>query len=425
MTTPALAATTLIVPPTSVPNSNVLGGFNDMARSRYVEPYYPDFDSRCNTSAENCIGVNYPATFWPVSGGLQGDTWNVSVAHGVENLNDLLLLELATSTDPINLFGYSQGTRVVGLSVQNLVTTLPPSFKDRLSVSLAGNTNRPNGGVWARFTNLPSIPILNVTFGDPTPTDTFSDCTDAPATCRVTDVSFEYDGVSDFPLYLFNVAAVVNALAGIVYPHTTYLGPAYGGLPDGYSSQEMAAQMDPLQHPENFAYYGDTRYITIPSPQLPIVHLILEATPAALMPIVAPILELIEPVLQLEVDNGYDRTINPGQPTPFRLFRIPFVDYDPLQEFNEFVAAVQEGVRNATDGVPYGSSAERAVVANASSGGSARSEPARSKVNESARAARAGSKRPVASAGSSGGGSSHRQPARREQPRQARPAAHH
>lgn len=355
---PATAAITLIVPPTSLPNPNIVVGFNDLARSRYVQPFYPAFGATCSDLAENCVGINYPATFWPTSGGLRADTWNLSVATGVDNLNDVLLLELATSSpdEPINLFGYSQGARVVSTSLQNLVNNLPPSFQDRLSVSLTGNISRPNGGVWARFTDLPTIPILDITFGEPTPTDVFEDCNGTPSQCRITDISFEYDGVSDFPLYLFNGLAVANALAGFIsFPHPTYMGPVFGGLPDGYTPEELAEQMNEALHPENFAYFGDTRYVTIPSPELPIVRVILGLTPAALQPLVRPLMELVEPVMRWRIDQAYDRSINPGEATPIRMFRIPFVDYDPLEEFSGFVEALRQGIENVTGGKGNGS----------------------------------------------------------------------
>ncbi len=339
------------MPPTSAPNANIIAGFNDLARSRYVEPFYPAFSAPCSASAGNCVGINYPATSWPTSGGPDGDTWNVSVGTGLQNLNDVLLLELATTPadEPINLFGYSQGARVVSLSMQNLVNTLPAGFRDRLSAVVTGNISRPNGGAWARLSGLPTIPVLDVTFGDPTPTDVFPDCTETRTDCRVTDISFQYDGIADFPLYLSNGLAVANALAGFIFfPHPTYLGPAFGGLPDGYTGAELAEQMNEDLHPENFAYFGDTRYITIPSPELPIVHVILDLTPPALQPIIKPLMELIEPVLRWRIDKGYDRSINPGDPTPIRLFRIPFVDYDPMQEAGEFLAALGQGIANVT-----------------------------------------------------------------------------
>lgn len=361
--TPATAATVLIVPPTSAPNSNIIPGFNDLARSRYVEPFYPAFSRSCGELAENCVGINYPATFWPTSGGPDADTWNVSVGIGLQNLNDVLLLELATTPadEPINLFGYSQGARVVSLSMQNLVDALPSDLRDRMSAVVAGNISRPNGGVWARLSELPTVPVFDITFGDPTPTDVFDDCTDNRAECRVTDISFQYDGVSDFPLYLSNVLAVANALAGFISsPHPTYLGPAFGELPGGYTDAELAEQMNESLHPENFAYFGDTRYITIPSRELPIVRVILDSTPPALQPLVRPLMELIEPVLRWRIDKAYDRAVNPGETTPIRLFRIPFVDYDPLQEAGEFFAALGEGIARVTGG---GSAAGNVVPA--------------------------------------------------------------
>jgi len=359
---PAIAGTeptTLVVPPTTVSNTSLHPGFNDIARSRYVEPFYPDFGDTCSESAENCIGINYPATFWPLLGNettpaLKADKWNVSVGHGVENLNDVLILELAQHDEPIAIYGYSQGARVVSISKQNLINTLPPSAADRLSISLTGNISRPNGGTWSRFTNWGTIPILDITFGDPTPTDTG---------VPTTDVCGQYDGVCDFPNYFvsglaFNSLAILNAIIGFVYwPHPTYLGPVSppGQLPLGYAPAELEQQMDILQHPENFSVTGDTTYITIPlapDAHLPIVKLALQLTAPFLKPIIEPLVELTEPLLRWRIDQAFNSNIDPGTPTPIRLFRIPFLDYDPFEEAAAFVAALEKGIADATDGVP-------------------------------------------------------------------------
>ena len=60
-------------------------------------------------------------------------------------------------------------------------------------------------------------------FGDPTPTDT---CTDAAGVQRcATDFALMYDGVVDFPEWILNPLALVNAAAGFQYVHGTYLAP--------------------------------------------------------------------------------------------------------------------------------------------------------------------------------------------------------
>jgi hypothetical protein len=61
-----------------------------------------------------------------------------------------------------------------------------------------------------------TVPILDATFGQPTPTGT---------EMSTVDIAFQYDGVADFPLYPVNLLAVLNATAGFWYTHGSYLAP--------------------------------------------------------------------------------------------------------------------------------------------------------------------------------------------------------
>src|SRR5262245_53358963 len=56
-----LAATALLVPGTGTPNANVVAGYMQNARDYYLT------DTPC--VKDNCTlrGINYPASFWPVS----------------------------------------------------------------------------------------------------------------------------------------------------------------------------------------------------------------------------------------------------------------------------------------------------------------------------------------------------------------------
>ena len=377
----------VIVPPTTVPDANKIPGFSDFARYRYIEPFYPSFNAQCSFQAQNCPAVDYPAQFWPFLGLVK---WNNSVADGVENLTPVFEGQLHQGDEPVALFGYSQGSRVASIFMQDSISSMPESVKERISITLVGNISRPNGGAWSRFTSWGTVPILDVTFGDPTPTDLFADCSETKE-CKTTDISFHHDGVSDFPNYLFNPLAVLNAIVAFIHwPHPTYLAPIspVDGEPGGYSNDpdapaelQFANQLDENLHPENFAYYGDTRYITIPlapGAPLPIVRFILDKTPTTWAPVVEPIMELIQPVLKWRIDQAFDRSINPGKPTPIRLFRIPFLDYNPVQEAVDFVAAVHQGIADATDSVPIrtGKAATQAATASAAANADASEDPA-------------------------------------------------
>ena len=81
-----------------------------------------------------------------------------------------------------------------------------------------------------------TIPILDWPFGQPTPNN---------IGIKTTDYVFQYDGLADFPLYLTNPFAVLNAIAGFVYVHGNYLLPngndPTGTLPYGYTPETLAA----------------------------------------------------------------------------------------------------------------------------------------------------------------------------------------
>ena len=48
------------------------------------------------------------------------------------------------------------------------------SCRTELSFVLIGNPNLPNGGLFERLALLGHVPILDATFGEPTPTNTAS-----------------------------------------------------------------------------------------------------------------------------------------------------------------------------------------------------------------------------------------------------------
>lgn len=334
----ALAATALIVPGTGTPNANIVGGYLENARDYYISPFNP----ACTVENDCALqGIDYPAQFWPFPlpgwGGLRGAKWDVSTGEGLANLNSTLVNTLVQKPgEPVVLFGYSQGGNIVSRQKRNL--SYLPKDQTYLSFVMIGNPNRPNGGLFERLAFLGHVPILDVTFGLPAPTNT---CDHICAT----DISFRYGGVSDFPIYPLNALAVLNAIAGFVYVHGTYLAPnakSYPGeLPDGYTPEELAEQ---LADEDNWQDYGDTRYITIPTKTLPIVRPFLQfakATGTGFL--INPIVTLLSPVLEVLIETGYDRTLSYGVPAPFRL--IPRIN--PITLTRDVIEALGQGFRDA------------------------------------------------------------------------------
>jgi len=165
---------------------------------------------------------------------------------------------------------------------------------------LVGDTAAPDGGLLERF-DLPgsdfSVPSFGITFGDPTPADLYP-----------TDIyTLEYDGFADFPQYPINPIADLNAFAGMIYEHLTYLGLDAGQI-------QNAVPLDTV---------GDTltNYYMIPVDDLPLLD------PLRLIPIVGnPLADLLQPDMKVLVDLGYG-SITDGWsqgpanvPTPFELF---------------------------------------------------------------------------------------------------------
>src|SRR5581483_3582945 len=328
-----MAATALIVPGTGT--HNVLTA--PVYRQNAIDYYISQSNGGVCTTA-NCTnaGVDYPATFWPFGffpfsaswcPGLSCDTWDVSVGTGVSNLNTALLDTLnTTGTDPVVIFGYSQGAAVVSNEIRDLPANLTPEQLARVTGVVIGNIDRPNGGLFTRLGFLGHVPILNVTTGLPTPTDTIP----------VTDIAFQYDGVADFPEYPINFLADLNAILGFYYIHGTYLQPNENGseLPDGYSIPDLIAAVK--DHANVQGTYNKTTYILIPTKNLPLLTPLRQYVPL----IGGPLADLMQPVLKVLIDTGYDRTSSPGVYTPFQL--VPIIN--PITLSVSLVGAALQGV---------------------------------------------------------------------------------
>jgi len=336
---PATAVTALIAPGTGTPDASVVAGYMQNARDYYMTTTPCTIENDCNL-----IGVNYPATFWPiffrprwcVPG--RCEKWDVSVADGLNGFNSQLMNLLATTDEEIVLFGYSQGGAIVSDQLR-LLADLDPQLRQRLSVVLIGNIDNPLGGPWTLLGFLGHIPILDVTTGMPTIVDTG---------IPTTSIHFEYDAVGDAPVYWGNLPAVLNGIAGFWYVHGQMLWPnGYNenGLPNGYTPQELADQMNPALHPENFAYdsYGNP-FITVPTRTLPIMIPFIDFGKATgLSWLIEPLVDLISPALRVIIDTAYDRTADPGVPRYLSLLPFnPKLDLGVVAA--DFVAAIGEGI---------------------------------------------------------------------------------
>jgi hypothetical protein len=320
-----------------------------------VEKYYIAPNSSCDPQTCRLVPVITPEGLLPPLIG--SITFNPSVAEGVVDLRHALQKQLMTHPDEaVVIFGYSQSGDIVAKTKRDLAHDppwAPPATQ--LSFVVIGDTNRPNGGILARFPGL-YIPILNVTFDGAAPTDT---------DYATTDIAFQYDPIADFPQYPINLLADLNALAGFIGVHATYPNPYLPlpagipgfptALPDGYTPTELQQEMTDLDNRQTF---GDTTYITIPAKNLPLLQPLLDiGTLTGTSALTRPIVDLIQPAMRVLIELGYDRTIPYGQPTAAGLF--PHIDAPKL--VSDLTAAVNEGVHDAladvrhTLAAPFGS----------------------------------------------------------------------
>lgn len=229
-------------------------------------------------------------------------TYDESVAVGQANLNDCIqgsdctvTLAPYTETGPHTVvdsayvvYAYSQSATVAGNQKLHLIAHPVASS---VSFLLVANPNRPNGGILERFVGA-YIPLLGITFNGPTPT--FSP---QPRPLTTVDVARQYDGWADFPTNPLNLLADLNAVIGTVLLHPDY---SDAGTP------QLQGQ------------YQDTTYYLIPAPVTPVL------IPLTWVPIVGkPLAIALDPAVRVLVEMGYDRTVNPGQPTPARYLYVP------------------------------------------------------------------------------------------------------
>ncbi|MDV3125088.1 PE-PPE domain-containing protein [Mycobacterium sp. 21AC1] len=339
-----VATTPLIVPGTGTPIPQDDENYMENAVAYYVAP-----GGTCGTDGcTNPVAVPYIAQFWPFPfpgwGGLDGAKWNVSVQSGVTRLTGELVGTNNPSADhPVIVFGYSQGATVSSIVKRNLAD-LPDEQKQYLSFVLIGNPNRPNGGLFERLAILGTVPILDATFGQPTPTDTDID---------TVDIALQYDGVSDAPSWVLNPLALANALAGFEYVHGTYLAPDDGepvtSTPYGYTPEQVKAAVEQATESCTAAthcqVHGDTTYVTLPAKYLPIMQPLLDLGAATgTSALVIPVVDLVSPLTQTLIETGYDRA-DYGTPTPFRL--IPKIN--PVKLASDLINDIPEGIKAARE----------------------------------------------------------------------------
>ena len=324
--------TALVLGGTTVPTPDQ--AYLDAVRNHFIAPTHPG-------ETIEYIAVTAPMEFWPITGvfrlvwlvigpqsvwGLNGPGWpdeplwklsglfdrtfDGSVRGGVTNLEDAIA---AHPNEALVIYGYSQGAVIANIEKQKLAEQYPEGTEaPDIDFVLSGDLNLPNGGLSARFPGL-YVPILDVTFNGPERTDT---------QFGTVSINRQYDGFADFPLYPLNLVATANALLGALYLHPYDLEPSLA---------------DPGTPPPIHTKTGDTDYYFFETEDLPLF------APLRMIGVPEPLIDVVEPVVKVVVELGYDRSIPPGEPTPARL--IP--PLNPATVAGDLVDAVGEGITNA------------------------------------------------------------------------------
>jgi hypothetical protein len=303
--------------PLDVPGSTTdyIASYIGSAYQKHVGP-----SGLCSGGNPGCaqVAVYTPEQF-EFDTGLFDMTFDASVQAGLENVNAcvrgqscVLTLPPYTTTDQAGqlsdtayvVYGYSQSATIVSYLKDDMIAHPLPSGST-VNFVLTGNPNRPNGGLLERLVGI-YIPVVGVTFNG-------AMATNSPEPNPLTTVDFarQYDLFADFPAHPLNLLADVNALLGFVVHARTFNGD-----------------------PQLQGQYQDTTYYFSPTPTLPLV------APIYLLPVVGPTLAaLLDPPLRVLVEAAYERTINPGQPTPARFLHVP----DVSKLLKDFVVAIPTG----------------------------------------------------------------------------------
>ena len=272
--------------------------------------------------------MNTPEELWPLTG-LNSLTLNASIRTGYLLLDDRVHGQLAEHPrTPLVVFGKSQSAIIASVEKR----TLAAEYADRkeipaVSVNLLGNPLRPNGGLISRFPLLGQV-LTPWTDMSSTPTDTHF---------TTYDTSLQYDFFADFPRYPLNLLAVVNALFGGL--NHNYFEESVDGILKPFTIEISLDANSPDYRPDTVVQqYGDTSYHLIPSENLPMFY------PLRWIGL-GPAVDVVEPLVRVFVELGYDRTTPYGEVARARL--LPGLETLTMENaqrfFSDVDAALKEG----------------------------------------------------------------------------------
>ncbi|MGV0992771.1 MAG: PE-PPE domain-containing protein [Mycobacterium sp.] len=315
-----LAGTALIMGGTGVPLSippdteDLIGSQVNATYSDLIEP-----SGLCVGGYSGCrLAAAYtPEQLSPLIGTL---SFGQSVAAGRQLIDNCLRGAACITTEfPFTSTGPTVMTDstyvVVGESQSSVISSYEKSYliahpvaDETVSFILISNQNRPNGGVLERFVGS-YIPIVDIVFNGATPTGS-----PEPTPLITVDIASQYDGWADFPTNPLNLLADLNGVLGAALLHNlfrTYLG-----------------------EPQLQGQFQDTTYYLQTPSTIPLL------LPLTLIPLIGqPLADVLDPFMRVLVETAYDRTINPGQPTPANYLYFP----DPIKTLVNLAIAIPTG----------------------------------------------------------------------------------
>lgn len=232
----------------------------------YLAQQYPGY---------SLVSLQTPEQFWPITG-LTSEGFPASVQQGVAILNNAIMTDVAAG-DHVVVVGYSQSSTIATLEMRYLdalPAILQPNPNLLNFVLLADPNNPVTGGILTHF--IPGLGAFQVA----TPLNT-------PYLTAI--YTIQYDGISNFPLHLWDLPADLNALLGILDLHGMY-------------PQLTAAQVA-TAIPQQI---GNVTFYFLQTANLPLLD------PLRMIPIVGnQLANALQPALKVIVDLGYNSAL-PG-----------------------------------------------------------------------------------------------------------------
>lgn len=253
----------------------------------------------------------YPGYIPVVQPTEEGANYQLTLTQGAAQLDQGIRDHLATATDKVVVWGYSESSSVATQELINLQSAANPLNPDQLQFVLLEDLNTPDGGFLERLPQLAGTPF------PATPADTPYD---------TTIYNVEYSGSSDFPLYPSDLLADENASLGFTNLHPLLL-PGYPSTFD-FSSIDHAV-VQPVSGTDI-----NTEFLLIPTQNLPLLDLTRDLGGNAFA-------DLVQPDMRVIIDLGYDRTSDADVVTP-GIFTAPPVDTTAVDAY--LAAGADQGI---------------------------------------------------------------------------------